>query len=225
MLVFITIWASTSPAVIPTKPTPQLGNFDNAAFLGPLIGGIANFSFLSLFILSFGFVSGAHFNPTITIATFFARLCSLPRMVLYVTFQTGGSALAGLLIRVSYGTSEFKVGGCWLYSDVVPVMDAFVLELVVTCILLFVTFGVGLDPRQRQIVGPTLSPFLVGLALGSLSFSSAFTRYGYGGASMNPARCFGAFVGSGFPTWHWIHWYVTAHMTNERAIFSLTKPV
>lgn len=93
-----------------------------------------------------------------------------------------------------------------MYSDVVPVSDAFVVELMATFILLFFAFGVGLDPRQKQTVGPTLGPFLVGLALGSLSFGTAFTRFGYGGASMNPARCFGTFVGSRFPGWHWIHW-------------------
>jgi glycerol uptake facilitator-like aquaporin len=208
MLVFITIWASTSPAVLPPPPTLQLGNFDNAAFIGPLIGGSTNFIFLTLFIFCFGATTGAHLNPTITIATFFARLCSLPRMILYVTFQVTGSTIAGLLVRASYGTRDFKVGGCWLYPDVVPVMDAFVVELISTLTLLFFAFGVGLDPRQRQTIGPSLAPFLVGLALGSITLASAFTRYGYGGASMNPARCFGAFAGSTFPSWHWIHWYV-----------------
>lgn len=27
---------------------------------------------------------------------------------------------------------------------------------------------------------------------------------------MNPARCFGTFVGSRFPAWHWYHWYVVS---------------
>jgi hypothetical protein len=62
------------------------------------------------------------------------------------------------------------------------------------------------DPRQRQLIGSALSPFLVGMTLGVLSFGTAFTRYGYGGASLNPARCFGAFAGSRFPGWHWHHW-------------------
>ncbi|KAF7553700.1 hypothetical protein G7Z17_g3468 [Cylindrodendrum hubeiense] len=211
MLVYITSWANSAPAVIPIKPTAQLGNFNNAAFIGPLIGGITNMIFLSLFISAFGAVSGAHFNPLITIATFFARLCSLPRMILYVFFQIGGSVIAGLLVRVSYGTRDFQTGGCWLYPDEVPVQDAFVIELVSATTLLFLAFGVGLDPRQSQIVGPGLAPFLVGLTFGTLTFSTAFTRYGYGGAGLNPARCLGVFVGSRFPTWHWVHWYVASY--------------
>jgi glycerol uptake facilitator-like aquaporin len=208
MLIYITIWISISPAQIPSPPTAQLGPFDNAAFIGPLLGGITNWFLITLFIFSFGAVSGAHLNPTITIATFFAGLCTLPRMILYVAFQTVGGTLAGLLARASYGSRDFKVGGCWLYTEVVPVSNAFVVEFVFTLALLFAAFGVGLDPRQRQTIGPSLGPFLVGMTLGVLSFGSAFSRYGYGGASMNPARCFGSFVGSRFLGWHWIHWSV-----------------
>ena len=206
LLVFLTIWISLSPAEIPNAPDPQFGVFDNAAFLGPLVGGVGNFVLLTIFTFIFSAVSGAHLNPTITIATFCARLTSLPRMILYVTFQTIGSALAGLLVRAGYGTRHFKTGGCWIYTNVVPVGDAFVVEFMATTLLLFFAFGVGLDPRQRQVIGPSLGPFLVGMALGIISFGTAFTRYGYGGASLNPARCFGAFIGSTFPGWHWHHW-------------------
>lgn len=208
MLVWLTIYTSISPSVVPLEPTQRWGVFDNAAFIGPLVASILNFVYLTLFTFCFGAVTGAHLNPMITIATFFARLCSLPRAVMYVNFQTGGAALGGLLARASYGTRDFKVGGCWLYPEAVPVRDAFTTELMASIIILFFAFGVGLDPRQRKTVGPTLGPFLVGLALGSMTFGTGYSRYGYGGASMNPARCFGTFVGSSFPGWHWIHWYV-----------------
>lgn len=206
MLIYLTIWANISPATIPSPPTPQLGPFDNAAFIGPIVGGITNWLLLTLFTFSFGAVSGAHLNPTITIATFCVRLCSLPRMVLYVSFQTVGGALAGLLARASYGGREFKVGGCWLYDDIVPVSNAFAIEFVCCLIVIFLAFGVGLDPRQKQTIGPSLGPFLVGMVLGTVGFASSFSRYGYGGTCLNPARCFGTFVGSRFPGWHWIHW-------------------
>jgi glycerol uptake facilitator-like aquaporin len=184
MLIYITVWINISPAQIPSPPTAQLGPFDNAAFIGPLLGGITNWFLITLFIFSFGAVSGAHLNPTITIATFFAGLCTLPRMILYIAFQTVGGTLAGLLARASFGSRDFKVGGCWLYTEVVPVSNAFVVEFVFTLALLFAAFGVGLDPRQRQTIGPSLGPFLVGMTLGVLSFGSAFSRYGYGGASI-----------------------------------------
>lgn len=148
----------------------------------------------------------AHLNPAITLATFFARLCSLPRAVLYISFQLLGSALAGLMVRAAYGSRDWKVGGCWLFSDIVPVREAFVVEFMTCLTLFFVAFGVGLDPRQRAVIPPALSPFLVGMTLGVLSWATGYSKYGYGGASLNPARCFGTFVGSRFPGWHWYEW-------------------
>ena len=158
MLVYITMWISMSPQQIPTPPNPQLGNFDNAAFLSPLIVGVSNFVLVTLCIFVFGPVSGAHFNPTITIATFCARLCSLPRMALYVIFQTTGGALAGLLAQASYGSSLFKVGGCWLYSDVFSVADAFVIEFM----------ACTLRSETTTIDWVSIVPFLGRMALGVL---------------------------------------------------------
>lgn len=206
MLVWVTVFANGSPLVLPSAPTERWGVFNNATFVGPLVGGVLNFFYISLFIFCFGGVTGAHLNPAITIATLFARLCSLPRAVLYVGFQTGGAAVGGLLARVARGSREFKTGGCWLFSDIVPVQDAFAIEFMACLIMLFFAFGTGLDPRQRETVGPTLGPFLVGLSVAGLTFGTGFARYGYGGAGLNPARCFGAYVGSHFPGFHWIHW-------------------
>lgn len=180
--------------------------YSTAAFLAPLVAGVTDAILLALLIYCFGAASGAHLNPLITVGTFFARLTSLPRMVLYVGFQLAGATLAGLLIRASISTRDFKVGGCFLYTSMVTISSAFTVEFVACVIMLFLAFGVGLDPRQKEIFGPALAPILVGLSSGTMIFSTAFSRPGYGGASMNPARCFGVFVGSHFPGWHWIHW-------------------
>jgi glycerol uptake facilitator-like aquaporin len=207
-LCFITIYISLSPNVLPIAPTAEWGPFANASFIGPLVGGLTNWLLVTLFTYTFGGLTGAHLNPLITMATFFARLCSLPRMVLYISFQTAGASLAGLMIRAAYGSRDFKTGGCFLFTEVASVSSAWVLEFMAALVLLFLAFGVGLDPRQKMIIGPSLGPFLVGMTLGVLSFGTAFAKFGSGGAGLNPARCFGAFVGSRFPGWHWIHWYV-----------------
>ena len=192
LLVYVTGLPALSPNTIPAPPDPQFGPFANAAFLGPLTGSIVNFLALSLFTFTMGGLTGAHLNPLITLSTFCARLCSLPRAVLYIAGQTAGAALAGLLMRASWGGPDFKAGGCWLFSEEVAVGDAFAGEAVTSLAILFLAFGVGLDPHQRAFIPPALAPFLVGGALGTLSFATGFFRYGYGGASMNPARCFGA---------------------------------
>jgi glycerol uptake facilitator-like aquaporin len=200
---FIAAHSSTAP---PPQPSPTSGFYSTPVFLGPLTGGITNMILLPLFIYSLGPVSGAHLNPMITISTFTARLTSFPRMVLYVAFQTTGATIAGLLLRVSFGSRHFLTGGCSIDTSLVPIGDIFALEFMADFMLIFLAFGVGLDPRQRDTFGPALGPFLVGVALGVVSFGTAFTRSGYGGASMNPARCTGIFVGSRFPSWAWIVW-------------------
>ncbi|KAF3316342.1 hypothetical protein TWF173_002190 [Orbilia oligospora] len=211
LLVYATDWSTLSPAAYPPPPDPasESGVFSTTAFLGPLVGGVTSAIFIAMYIFCFGAVTGGHLNPLITIATFFTRLTSLPRAILYVSFQIIGASLAGLLIRASYDSREFKVGGCWLNPAEISVSSAFTNEFSASLVVLFMAFGVGLDPRQRQIFGPSLGPIFVGLAVGTTAFSMAFTRPGYGGAAMNPARCFGAYVGSSFPTWHWIHWVAT----------------
>jgi glycerol uptake facilitator-like aquaporin len=207
LIVFLTVWISLSPATAAVpSPATAAGVFATTPFLGALVGGVSNFILLSLFIFTFSPVSGGHLNPNITIATFFARLTSFPRMVLYVAFQAVGAVLAGLLIRAAYGTRDFVAGGCTIDTALVPVGDAFALEFVCDLALLFMSFGVGLDPRQRQVFGPALGPIFVGLVLGIVSFGTSFTRPGYHGVSANPARCLGVFVGSSFPGYHWVHW-------------------
>jgi len=208
ILVFATAYNSLSPGTPPPKPSPTSGVFSTSPFLGPLVSACINAIIIAILIFCFGAISGAHLNPLITFATFFARLATFPRLVLYVAAQTLGGTLAGLLLRASAGTRFFKVGGCYLFTDepTVHVSSQFVTEFMGSLLLLVMAFGVGLDPRQREIFGPALAPILVGLAAGGSALCFAFAVPGSGGAGLNPARCFGVFVGSHFPGWHWINW-------------------
>ena len=206
ILVWITLFISAHPRAPLPVPSPTSGIYSTPTFLGPLVGGITNIIILTLFIYSLGPVSGGHLNPIITMSTFTARLTTFPRMVLYITFQTLGAVIAGLLMRSTYGTRDFLVGGCSVDTSLIPTRDIFALEFMADFTLIFLAFGVGLDPRQKDTFGPALGPILVGLVLGVLSFGTAIVRTGYGGASMNPARCTGAFVGSWFPEYAWVVW-------------------
>lgn len=71
-------------------------------------------------------------------------------------------------------------------TELVPVKDALVIEFMSCLVLVYVAFGVALDPRQASLFGHAASPWLVGLVLGIVSWGSAFTREGYIGASMLP---------------------------------------
>jgi glycerol uptake facilitator-like aquaporin len=207
LLVWLTVWISAHPPpASPPAPSPTSGIYSTPVFLGPLVGGITNIIIISLFIYCLGPVSGGHLNPIITLSTFTARLTSFPRMVLYISAQSLGATLAGLLLRACYGSRNFVTGGCTFDKGFVPTRDAFAIEFMADLTLLFLAFGVGLDPRQNEIFGPALAPVLVGMSVGIISFGTAITRPGYYGASTNPTRCLGAYVGSTFPTYGWIYW-------------------
>ncbi|KAJ5770373.1 uncharacterized protein N7511_002424 [Penicillium nucicola] len=180
--------------------------FATGALVPSLLAGVSAILILPLFIFATGPVSGAHLNPCITIATFFARLTSLPRCILYVGFQTFGGAMAGLLLRASFDTRSFTVPGCNIDPTKVSAGSAFAMEFVTYFAFIFLCFGVGLDPRQRSVFGPALGPVFIGIVLGTCTFLTGFSRPGYSGFSGNPARCFAAMVGSHFAPYHWVHW-------------------
>ncbi|KAK8147818.1 hypothetical protein G3M48_000991 [Beauveria asiatica] len=199
LLVYLTI-------IFPVGLVENMKDLPTGPVVPGLIGGAIVIFLLPLFIFTLGPVSGGHLNPMITIATFFSRLTTFPRCVLYVAFQTFGSAIAGWLARASLDTRSFIVPGCYIDLSKVSVGSAFVIEFVTDLALILITFGVGLDPRQRGVFGPTLGPILIGIALGVCIFSTSIIRPGYTGFSGNPGRCFGAMVGSHFSSYHWIQW-------------------
>jgi glycerol uptake facilitator-like aquaporin len=63
-------------------------------------------------------------------------------------------------------------------------------EIFSSFVLLYLAYGVGLDPRQAVLFGPKLGPLLVGISLGLVTFAGSGMVVGYAGAQMNPSRCF-----------------------------------
>ncbi|EUC33943.1 hypothetical protein COCCADRAFT_36297 [Bipolaris zeicola 26-R-13] len=166
-----------------------LGSLVTATALGPVapaaFGSIVTGTLIALFIFGAGPVSGAHFNPTISMATFTAGLSIFPRTLLYIIFQSAGAVVAGALVRASLGMRPHDIPpipGCYIDTDLVTPGEAYVLETMTSFGLIFIAFGVGLDPRQREVFGPALSPILVGLTQSVCTFVSSIVRPGYSGA-------------------------------------------
>lgn len=166
-------------------------------------------------IYALGHVSGAHFNPAVTLAFwssgFFPRYKVLP----YMIGQCGGAILASVLLRLSLGLVA-NMGATLPLKD--NWAQSFVLETVLTFMLMFVIFGSGLD--RRAPIG--FAGIAIGLTVGlEAAFMGPIT-----GASMNPARSLApALVGS---LWqhHWLYWiapilgaqlaaWVYAHLSNN----------
>jgi glycerol uptake facilitator-like aquaporin len=184
-----------------------------ATALGPIlpvaIAAVIQLLLVSLFIFSLGPVTGSHLTPLITFATFLAKLTSLPRMVLYITFQCIGGVVGAYVLRASLGgdpqTLVFSPG-CYVDPTEIPSTQAFALETMGSIFVLFLAFGLGLDPRNQGSFGPSLGPFLVGISSGIALFAGGIARPGYLGLSCNPARCLGLMAASHRFTYHWIHW-------------------
>ncbi|KAF5863975.1 hypothetical protein ETB97_008910 [Aspergillus alliaceus] len=164
-----------APAAV-EAPKTEVGIYHILAFFLPLFGGITNLVLTPLLIYTFAPSSGCHVSPTITLATFFARIISFPRAVLYTASQTQRGALAGFGIHTAYGSRAFTVGGCYVDTSLVPVDAALVIEFFSCLIQIFLAFGEALDPRQAKIFEHATGPGLVGVALGVVCWATAFTR-------------------------------------------------
>ncbi|CZS87915.1 hypothetical protein WAI453_000299 [Rhynchosporium graminicola] len=184
-----------------------IGNFHStqpAAYVG-----VTNIFLISLFIFAMAPSSGGHVNPVITFATMMAGLTGFSRGILYLIAQTAGAATAGALIRGSFGgrlAIELQGGGCLLDTKVLEVSQAYLIESTMTFIMLFLAFGVGLDPRCGQVFGPKMGPLLVGFVLGLTAFATVGIAEGFPGANMNPARCLAFAVARNDFRHQWVWW-------------------
>ncbi|KAK4379884.1 hypothetical protein RND71_001746 [Anisodus tanguticus] len=130
-------------------------------------------------VFSIGPISGAHINPAVTLA--FATVGHFPwsKVPCYVVAQVGGSILATYTGKLVYGLKAEFVTTKPLHGWT----SAFLVELMATFIVLFLTSSLTNDP---QSTGP-LSGFVVGVAIGLAVLISGPIS----GGSMNPARSLG----------------------------------
>jgi len=146
-------------------------------------------------IYTLGHISGAHFNPAVTLAFWTSGFFPKRRVLPYVLAQSVGAIAASTLLLVALGSvaklgATLPLNGNWLQS--------LVLETVLTFILMFVILGSGLD--RRAPIG------FAGLAIGlTVALEAAFMGP-ITGASMNPARSLGPSVVGGIWQHHWLYW-------------------
>ena len=86
------------------------------------LAALVNIFLITLFIYTAGPITGAHFNPLITMGTFFTKLSSLPRTVLYILLQCTGAIVGAFLARASLGASAkdlVVIPGCYVDTSIV----------------------------------------------------------------------------------------------------------
>ncbi len=154
-------------------------------------------------IYSIGNVSGAHINPAVTLAFSVAGRISRREVFPYVVAQLLGALLASGLIKVLFWPQlvEAPAGSDLVHlgstQPIGAVWQAFLMELILTYILMFVILNVSTGSKETGI--------LAGIAVGGVVALAALFAGPICGASMNPARSIGPALLSGNVHHLWIY--------------------
>jgi len=141
-----------------------------------------------------GHLSGAHYNPSVTIAFTLARHFPIRDALAYISAQLIGATAAALLLLAAW-TSKPAHLGATLPS--VSSVTALGYEIVLTAFLMFVITAVATDTRAVGAAAAIAIGGTVGL---DALFGGPIT-----GASMNPARSFGPALASGTWSSFWVY--------------------
>ncbi|KAM7516364.1 hypothetical protein LguiA_005947 [Lonicera macranthoides] len=131
-------------------------------------------------IYSVGHISGAHFNPAVTITLAIFRGFPWKEVPMYIGAQILGSTLASGTLRLVFDvTPKTYFGTVPAGSD----WQSLVLEIAISFILMFVIFGATTDSKSVGQLG--------GIVVGLTIILNVFVAGPISGASMNPARSLG----------------------------------
>lgn len=144
-------------------------------------------------IHSVGEVSGAHLNPAVTVGFWLARRFALRDVLPYVASQCAGAVVASVALALLF--SDHATLGATTPAG--SVGQSFVLEILVSFLLMFVILGVVTGSKEQGI--------MAGLAIGSTVAMCALFAGPISGASMNPARSLGPALVSGELGSLWIY--------------------
>ena len=147
-------------------------------------------------IYAVGDVSGAHLNPAVTCGFWLAGRFTGRMVPLYFGSQLAGALLASSLLRAMF--QDHATLGATVPAG--PAVRSFVLETVLTAMLMFVILAVAVGPKEKGL--------MAGIAVGGVIAFEALFAGPISGASMNPARSLAPALVSGTFSGLWV--YLTA---------------
>jgi MIP family channel proteins len=151
-----------------------------------------------VFAYAIGGISGCHINPAITIAMLVNGKITVAEAVAYIVAQLLGALLGAVVLQLilsgqlggfsagewAYGSNGWGAG----YQSEYGVRSAFIAEVVLTFLFLFVIFGVTSKWGNSTMAGLAIGFTLVLIHLVGIPIT---------GTSVNPARSFGPAVLAG----------------------------
>ncbi|MGR3220627.1 MAG: MIP/aquaporin family protein [Candidatus Anammoxibacter sp.] len=169
---------------------------------GPGIGllGISMaFGFVVVAVIySLGYISGSHINPAVTISMILSNKMDARLGFSYIVSQLAGAALGGYMLRILFPEAMVIHLGTCAFGSGVTAMQAIIMEVVITFILVFVVHATVIDKRA--------TPSLAGLAIGFVVLFGVMVGGPISGGAMNPARVFGPALASGSFENHMVWW-------------------
>ena len=148
---------------------------------------------IAVMIYAFGHISGAHFNPAVSIAFGIGRHLPWSKVAAYASAQILGATIAAIALRATLGPDADLGVTQPAGSDI----QSFAWEVVLTFFLMVVITAVATDIRA---VGQAAA-----LAIGGTVALGALVGGPISGASMNPARSIGPAIVSGDLAHLWIY--------------------
>lgn len=191
----ILVYAGTAVATGAILERPIAGpSYDSLAIA--LAFGLA----LTALVGALGHTSGAHLNPAVTIALASTRKFPWPYVPTYVGAQLIGAIVGAIATWITFGgpgreeaflAATFPIEG-------VSAGRAFLVEALVTFVLVFVVMAVATDDR---VPSAAIAPISVGFALAiGVLIAGPVT-----GGAVNPARALGPMLVAGKLTSFWLY--------------------
>jgi len=181
---FALIFAGTGAIVINAESGGAITHLGVALTFGLIV---------LVMIYSLGDVSGAHMNPAVTLAFAAAGLFPFASILLYIAAQISGALLASLSLHFLFPQNASL-------GSTLPVgspMQSFLLELILSGILMFVILNVSHGAKEKGITA--------GIVVGAVIALEALFAGPISGASMNPARSLAPAIVSGHLEHLWIY--------------------
>jgi len=138
-----------------------------------------------------GHISGGNLNPAVSVGLLAGGKLSLLKCVLYIFAQCIGAILGATVLYLATPVAARATLGSNAVSSGVPVFGAFVMELLLTSLLIMVIYASAVDSNNKS--APMLPPLLIGLTV----TVAHLVLMPYTGTSINPARSLGPAVISG----------------------------
>ena len=143
-----------------------------------------------------GRISGAHLNPSVTLAFWLRGKIKFDTMIGYVVSQLIGGIIGSIPLLLWGKQGESLQYGITLPGEA-GLMAAFIGEIIATaCLIIYLYLFIG-TKRLRNYT-PYGIPFLFAF----LTWAEA----AYSGCSVNPARSLGPALIAGNFTDHWVYW-------------------